>query len=86
MSFHSIQGEEQPLADLLIREPLRDEVEDFQLALAEWLEQGLDGTALTFVYMQIAPGAKKNLGRPKVRPPEVRERFMKFIGRAGVPA
>jgi len=50
------------------------------------VENGLDGSALTFVYMQIAPGAKKNLGRPKVRPPEVRERFMKFIGRAGVPA
>lgn len=50
------------------------------------VEHGLDRAALTFVYMQIAPGAKKNLGRPKVRPPEVRERFMKFVSRAGVPA
>src|ERR1700693_4121757 len=39
--FHSTQGKEQPLAYLLIRESLRHEVEDFQLAWAEWLDQGL---------------------------------------------
>src|SRR6202011_6360815 len=39
--FHRTQGEEQPLANLLIRESLRHEVEDFQLAWAEWLDQGL---------------------------------------------
>ena len=36
-----VQGEEQPLANLLIRESLRNELEDFQLALAQWLDQGL---------------------------------------------
>ena len=34
VSFHRVQGEEQPLAHLLIRESLRHEVEDFQLAWA----------------------------------------------------
>src|SRR5690348_15097827 len=39
--FHRVQGEEQPLAHLLIREALSHEVEDFQLAWAEWFDQGL---------------------------------------------
>src|SRR6266487_5882610 len=39
--FHRTQGEEQPLANLLIRESLSHEVEDFQLTWAEWLDQGL---------------------------------------------
>jgi hypothetical protein len=29
VSFHRVQGEEKPLADLLIRESLSHEVEDF---------------------------------------------------------
>src|SRR6266581_31617 len=41
VSFHRVQGEEQPLAHLLIRESLSHEVEDFQLAFAQWLDQGL---------------------------------------------
>src|SRR5438309_9478047 len=41
VSFHRAQGEEQPLANLLIRESGSHEVEDFQLAWAEWLDQGL---------------------------------------------
>ena len=36
--FDRVEGEEESLADLLIRESLRDEVKDFQLALAEWLD------------------------------------------------
>ena len=39
--FHRTQGEEQPLAHLLIRESGSHELEDFQLAWAEWLDQGL---------------------------------------------
>ena len=31
--------------------------------------------ALTFVYLKIKPGSKNNLGRPKITPPEVRDRF-----------
>src|SRR2546425_12110617 len=41
VSFHRIQGQEKPLAHLLIGESGSHEVEDFQLALAEWLDQGL---------------------------------------------
>jgi phosphonopyruvate decarboxylase len=46
--------------------------------------EGLSERQLTFVYMQIAPGAKKDLGRPKVKPPEVRQRFMSFVAGSGV--
>jgi hypothetical protein len=35
VSFHRVQGEEQPLANLLIRESLSNEVEDFHLAVAQ---------------------------------------------------
>jgi len=41
VSLHGVQGEDQPLAHLLIREPLRHDLEDFQLAWAEWLNQRL---------------------------------------------
>src|SRR5579859_3313447 len=41
VSFHRVQGEEQPLAHLLIGESLSHEVEDFYLAVAQWLDQGL---------------------------------------------
>src|SRR5579872_297708 len=41
VSFHRTQGEEQPFAHLLIRESGSHEMEDFQLAWAEWLDQGL---------------------------------------------
>jgi hypothetical protein len=39
--FNGIQGEEKPLANLTIREPLGDELEYFQLALAQGLDKGL---------------------------------------------
>ena len=39
--FHRTQGEKQPLAHLLIRESGSHEMEDFQLAWAEWLEHSL---------------------------------------------
>jgi phosphonopyruvate decarboxylase len=50
--------------------------------LVDFVEQSLQSRRLGFVYLQIAPGAKPNLGRPKTRPPEVRERFMKFVAAA----
>jgi phosphonopyruvate decarboxylase len=34
---------------------------------------------LTFIYIKIAKGSKENLGRPNVKPYEVKERLMKFI-------
>ena len=43
--------------------------------VADWqIHQGL-----TFIYIKIAKGSKENLGRPKVKPFEVKERLMKFI-------
>jgi hypothetical protein len=48
----------------------------------DFVDQSLQSRRLGFVYLQIAPGAKPNLGRPKTRPPEVRERFMKFVAAA----
>jgi hypothetical protein len=39
--FDSNQGEEKPLADLTVRESLGDELQYFQLALAQWLDKGL---------------------------------------------
>ena len=41
VSFHRIQGEKKPLADLLIGEALRHELEDFYLAVAQWIEKRL---------------------------------------------
>ena len=35
--------------------------------------------SLTFAYMKILPGSIKNLGRPKLRPDQVKQRFMKFL-------
>lgn len=34
---------------------------------------------LTFLYMKIAKGSKKNLGRPKIKPDEVKERLQRFL-------
>ena len=50
--------------------------------LADLAARSLDSGRLGFVYLETAPGAKPNLGRPKTKPPEVRERFMKFIADA----
>ena len=49
--------------------------------LARLAERSLDSGRLGFVYLATAPGAKPNLGRPKTKPPEVRQRFMSFIAR-----
>ena len=50
--------------------------------LSELVRRSLESGRLGFVYLRIAPGAKPNLGRPKARPPEVRERFMRFVAAA----
>ena len=34
---------------------------------------------LTFLYLKIAKGSKEKLGRPKIKPYEVKERLMQFI-------
>lgn len=58
------------------------DLDQLRSSIAEGLHDGM----LNFVYMQIAPGAKKDLGRPKVKPPEVRQRFMSFVASTGVAA
>ncbi len=35
---------------------------------------------ITFIHLRTAKGSKKDLGRPKVKPYEVKERLMKFLG------
>ena len=39
MPFDRVQGQEQPFTDLAVRESLGDQLQDFQLALAQWLDQ-----------------------------------------------
>ena len=46
------------------------------------VRDALDSGLTSFVYLAIAGGAKDNLGRPKVTPPEVRKRFMDFVARS----
>jgi phosphonopyruvate decarboxylase len=36
----------------------------------------------SLLHVKIRPGSPKNLGRPTVKPPEVKERFMKFVAEA----
>ena len=48
--------------------------------LVNLVRKSLDSRRLGFIYLRIRAGAKPDLGRPKTKPPEVRERFMQFIG------
>ncbi len=53
--------------------------------LVELVTKSFELRRLGFVYLRIAVGAKPNLGRPKTKPPEVRERFMRFIATPHAP-
>ena len=48
--------------------------------LREQIQQWLKEPVLTFIHLRTGPGVKKGLGRPKVKPYEVKERFMGFLG------
>jgi phosphonopyruvate decarboxylase len=50
--------------------------------LESFVREALESGKTSFVYLEIAGGAKENLGRPKTRPPEVRKRFMDFVARS----
>jgi phosphonopyruvate decarboxylase len=50
--------------------------------LESFVRVALDSGTTSFVYLEIAPGTKENLGRPGIRPPEVRKRFMDFVARS----
>jgi phosphonopyruvate decarboxylase len=49
-----------------------DELEDF---IKKWKNDN----GLTFLYLKIAKGSKKNLGRPTIMPCEIKERLMNYI-------
>lgn len=51
------------------------DLQELENAINYWREN----RGLTFAYLKIAPGTKENLGRPKIKPYEVKERFMNFI-------
>src|SRR5579859_727939 len=50
VSFHRVQGEEKPLTHLLIRKSLSNQVQDFQLALAQWLQKRLGRGPIRWVF------------------------------------
>lgn len=47
--------------------------------MREMLEQWAAHPTLTFIYLQTTKGQKENLGRPKVKPFEVKDRLMTFL-------
>lgn len=50
-------------------------LEELQAKIAEWKKT----KGLTFLYLKISPGSKKNLGRPRITPAEVKTRLQLFI-------
>ncbi|EGK07426.1 phosphonopyruvate decarboxylase [Desmospora sp. 8437] len=52
-----------------------DSLEALSSALNEWRQR----RGLTFLYMKISKGSRKQLGRPQVKPHEVKERLQKWI-------
>jgi phosphonopyruvate decarboxylase len=51
-------------------------LEELRASLREWKNT----KGLTFLYMKIAKGSKEHLGRPKIKPHEVKERLRYFLG------
>lgn len=51
------------------------ELDEFEKYLKQWQEN----KQFTFLYIKIAKGSKKGLGRPTVRPYQVKERLMEFM-------
>jgi phosphonopyruvate decarboxylase len=50
------------------------------------IQRGFDSGRLTFVYLQISGGTQENLGRPRTKPPEIRQRFSRFVAGSAQPA
>lgn len=50
-------------------------LDELKKEITNWQKSG----GLTFLYLKIAKGSKKDLGRPKVTPVQVKERLMQFI-------
>jgi phosphonopyruvate decarboxylase len=51
---------------------------EFDQAIEKWEKAG----GLGFIHLKIAKGSKSSLGRPKLKPSEVKERFIRFIQEA----
>ncbi len=47
--------------------------------LVERIGRWRQDTVLTFIHLCISPGSKKGLGRPKLKPHEIKERLMGLI-------
>lgn len=54
--------------------------------LTSLIQRGFDSGRPTFVYLQISGGTRENLGRPRTRPPEIRQRFSRFVAGSTQPA
>lgn len=52
-------------------------LEELESSIRDWKRT----KGLTFLYMKIAKGSKETLGRPHIKPYEVKERLMKFLDR-----
>jgi phosphonopyruvate decarboxylase len=50
-------------------------LDELHTAMRDWRQSG----GLTFLYMRISKGSRKQLGRPKIKPYEVKERLQTFI-------
>ncbi len=50
-------------------------LENFEVFLKEWLKHSMT----TFVHIHVQKGTKENLGRPKIKPYEVKQRLMEFL-------
>ncbi|TLD94896.1 phosphonopyruvate decarboxylase [Helicobacter jaachi] len=55
------------------------DLSEFERALSEFIESKSDKKGAFFIYLRIAKGSKKELGRPKITPPQVAMRLAKFI-------
>src|SRR3977135_2818198 len=59
VSFHRVQGEEEPLTNFVVGKSLTDEAENFQLALAQWLDQRLGAGPIRCVLNNLLPNSKR---------------------------
>ncbi|AJS61652.1 3-phosphonopyruvate decarboxylase [Paenibacillus sp. IHBB 10380] len=50
-------------------------IDELEIELMKWKEK----KGLTFAYLKTSNGVKENLGRPKLKPYEVKERLMNFL-------
>ncbi|MEQ9590953.1 MAG: phosphonopyruvate decarboxylase [Cyclobacteriaceae bacterium] len=74
---HNIDFVEQAVAFCYPHAVQVSTTEELTKALLKWQMNG----GLTFIYMKIAKGSTKDLGRPSIKPHEVKERLMKWMNK-----